>query len=300
MRRPDFSALAASGLPSARETRGKRTNSDLPMQIRFGCCGGMIANSTDPVGVEIVESLAEIGYDYIELSLSDLAALSEPAFAGVVERVKRSGIRCETCNNFVPRRIRLTGIHARRDEALAYAAEAMDRAARLGVDTIVFGSAGAKNVPLGFPVDAAWKQIVALLRDLGPMAAQRGITIALEPINRLEANIVTLAAEGLRLAREVDHPNVRLLIDYYHLAMEKEDPAIMIEAGPAIRHLHFARLDGRGFPDLEEEAYRDFFGCLRRIGYSRRCSIEAFTTDFPADARRALSLMKQLASSQTL
>jgi len=52
--------------------------------------------------VEIVEALAEIGYDYIELSLSDLTALPEPAFASLVERVNRSGIRCEACNNFFP------------------------------------------------------------------------------------------------------------------------------------------------------------------------------------------------------
>jgi len=268
------------------------------MHIRFGCCGSMISPSADPVGVEIVESLAEMGYDYIELSLSDLTALPEPAFAGLVERVNRSGIRCETCNNFFPRRIPLTGSQARLDHALTHAAEAMDRAARLGAETIVFGSSGAKNVPTGFPRDAAWRQIVGLLQHLGPLAAQRGLTIAIEPINRLEANIVTLAAEGLRLAREVNHPNVQLLIDYYHLMMEKEDLGIIAEAGPVIRHLHFAKVNGRRFPDQEEEGYRKFFRCLQRIGYSRRCSIEAFTADFATDARRTLSLMKRLMSIQ--
>ena len=91
------------------------------MKIRFGCCGSMISPSADPVGGEMVEALAEIGYDYIELSLSDLTALSEPAFAGLVERVNRSGIRCEACNNFFPRRIPLTGDQARLNHALAYA-----------------------------------------------------------------------------------------------------------------------------------------------------------------------------------
>jgi len=90
----------------------------------------------------------------------------------------------------------------------------MDRAARVGAEIIVFGSAGAKNVPVGFPMNVAWRQIVDLLQHLGPLAAERGLTIAIEPINRQEANIVTLAAEGLRLAREVNHPRVQLLVDY--------------------------------------------------------------------------------------
>ena len=256
----------------------------------------MISPSTDPVGVEIVEALAEIGYDYIELSLSDLTALPEPAFAGLVERVNRSGLRCETCNNFFPRRISLTGDQARLNHALAYAAEAMDRAARIGADTIVFGSAGAKNVPAGFSPDVAWRQIVALLQHLGPMAASRGLTIAIEPINRQEANIVTLAVEGLRLAREVNHPQVQLLVDYYHLMIEKEDCGILSQVGPALRHVHFAKVKGRSFPDRMEDEYLRFFRRLQQIGYAQRCSIEAYTTDFATDARRALPLLKQLVS----
>jgi sugar phosphate isomerase/epimerase len=250
----------------------------------------------DPVGAEIVESLTEIGYDYIELSMAGVAALSEPAFAGLVERMNRSGIRCEAFNNFFPARIRLTGDQARLDIALEYAAEAMDRAAALGAEIIVFGSSGAKNVPTGFPMDAAWRQIVELLRYLGPMAAKRSLTIAIEPLNRGEANIINLGSEGLRLARETGHSNVQLLIDYYHLAIEKENPGIIVEAGPALRHTHFAKVEGRTFPDTIEEDYRTFFASLRRNGYPGRCSIEAYTKDFAADARRGLDIMRQLAA----
>jgi sugar phosphate isomerase/epimerase len=259
----------------------------------------MISPSADPVGVEIVEALAEIGYDYIELSLSDLTALPEPAFASLVERVNRSGIRCEACNNFFPRRIPLTGGQARLNHALTYAAAAMDRAARIGAEMIVFGSAGAKNVPAGFPADTAWRQIVELLQHLGTLATQRGLTIAIEPINRQESNIVTLAAEGLRLAREVNHPRVQLLVDFYHLMMEKEDFGILAEAGPVLRHVHFAQVQGRSFPDRVEDEYPLFFRRLQQIGYAQRCSIEAYTTDFATDARRALSLLKQLVAAQS-
>ena len=61
----------------------------------------------------------------------------------------------------------------------------------------------------------------------------------------MESNLVNTAAEGLRLAREVNHPNIQLLVDYYHLALEKENPEIILEAGPAVRHLHFAKVTGR-------------------------------------------------------
>ncbi len=265
--------------------------------MRLGCCGSMISPSADPVGIEGIEVMAEIGFDYIELSLSDLASLSAPAFGELARRIERSGLRCEACNNFFPRRIRLTGAEARLDKALDYACHALDRAARLGAQIIVFGSSGAKNVPEGFPVAAAWGQIVELLQRLGPMAAERACIIAIEPINRQESNIVNLAAAGLRLACEVDHPNIQLLVDFYHLRMESEDPDIILEAGPAVRHIHFAQVEQRAFPGRWEPAYAEFFGNLRRIQYAGRCSIEAYTHDFPADARRALKVLRKLASA---
>jgi D-psicose/D-tagatose/L-ribulose 3-epimerase len=262
--------------------------------MHFGCCGSMISPADDPVGIRVAGAMAEIGFDYIELSLSDIVALPEPSFAALAQRLEKSGIACEACNNFFPARIRLTGPEARMEPAIEYACRALDRAARLGARVIVFGSSGAKNVPAGFPEPDAWRQIAALLRQLGPLAADHSITIAIEPINRLESNIVNLAAEGLRLVREVGHPNIQLLIDYYHLMMEMENPAIIQEAGPAIRHLHFAQVEGRLFPRKREASYARFFESLIASGYQGRCSIEAFTQDFAADARRALGVLREV------
>jgi D-psicose/D-tagatose/L-ribulose 3-epimerase len=261
-------------------------------RMRLGCCGSMVSPSTDPIGIETVDTLAEIGFDYVELSLAALAALPEGEFLQLARRVERSGIRCEACNNFFPGTIRLTGAEARLNAALDYAGLALDRASRLGVNIVVFGSSAAKNVPEGFPRGSAWSQIVELLVHLGPLAARHDLTIVIEPINRQESNIVNLAAEGLRLAREVGHPNIRLLIDFYHLVMEQEDPEIVLEAGAEIRHLHFAGIEGRRFPSEMTPAGTRFFKLLMEIQYSGRCSIEAFTHDFAADARGALRLLR--------
>ena len=265
--------------------------------MHFGCCGSMIAPSTDPIGIEVIEAMAGVGFDYIELSLADIAALSEGSFAGLERRVNQSGIRCEACNNFFPRTIRLTGPEANPDRALDYARHALDRAGRLGAQIVVFGSSGAKNVPDGFSKDAAWIQIAELLQHLGPIAAQHGITIAIEPINRLESNIINNAAEGLRLMRAADHPNVQILIDYYHLEMEHEDHAIILEAGAAIRHLHFAQIEGRRFPSKPMPAYLSFFEWLKAGKYAGRCSIEAYTENFTAEARQALETLKSCAET---
>jgi D-psicose/D-tagatose/L-ribulose 3-epimerase len=260
--------------------------------MRLGCCGSLIAPAADAIGVGVIDELAATGYDYVELSLADIAALSGPAFEDLARRVEGSGLRSEACNNFFPATVRLTGPEARLAVALDYASRALERAARLGARVIVFGSSGAKNVPPGFSHDTAWRQIVNLLQHLGPFAARHDVTIAIEPINRLESNIVNRVAEGIRLFREVNHPHVRLLVDFYHLTLEGEDPAILLEAADAIRHVHVARVEGRTFPVAWDAAFERFFDHLRRAGYAGRCSIEAVTADFPSDAPRALATLR--------
>jgi len=253
----------------------------------------MVASVSDPLGISFVDAMAEAGFDYIELSLRDIVSLPDAELASLAAKLKRSGIPCEACNNFFPSEIRLTGPAIELDRAVAYAVNALNRAARLGASIVVFGSSGARNVPDGFAVSAARKQLVDLLGRLGPLAQQRGITIVIEPLNRLESNIINLASEGLDLVQEVDHSNIQLLVDFYHLAKEQESSDVLVRARSAVRHVHFAKPEGRTFPTEWTESYADFFTRLAGIDYAGRCSIEAYTTDFASDARRSLRLLKE-------
>lgn len=257
----------------------------------------MVDPSADPLGIEIVEPLAALGYDYIELSLRDVAALPEPALAALAARLQGAGLACEACNNFFPAEIRLTGPAADLPAALRYVEKSLAAAARLGVDVVIFGSSGARNVPAGFPVDAAWGQLRTLLREIGPMAARHGITIGIEHLNRGESNILNTVPEAWRMAREVAHPHVRLLVDAYHIRQENEDPAILADVAPAIAHVHVAQAAERIFPTGGDAILAGFFTALLATGYTGRCSIEAGSRDFTADAARALRLCRELAEA---
>jgi sugar phosphate isomerase/epimerase len=264
--------------------------------MRLGCCGNLVAPATDPLGSGIVEELAVLGFDYIELSLRDLVALPEAARAGLRARLQRAGLACEACNNFFPADIRLTGPAADPSAALRYAQTAFGAAARLGVAVVVFGSSGARNVPDGFAREAAWVQLRTLLASLGPVAEEHSLTIAIEPLNRGESNILNTVAAGRRMALEVAHPRVGLLADAYHMLLENEDPAILREVGP-LAHVHVAQRATRDFPAGDDAALAAFFAQLRASGYAQRCSIEAYTKDFSADAARALRVCRELAAS---
>jgi len=262
--------------------------------MRIGYCTNLIATQIDGTGSEWIEKGKENGFDYVELPLAQMVDLNDKEFLPLKGKIGSSGLKCEACNNFFPASIRLTSNDVDYGKTEAYLDKALGRAAQLGVKVIVLGSPKSKNVPEGYPMDKAWSQLVELLRNIDPLVRTRGITVVIEPLNKMESNIINTAAEGLQLVKAVDRENIKLLIDYYHLVMERENPEIILDAGSYIKHIHFANPTGRVYPAEKVDGYIRFMDLLKRIGYEGRISIEAYTKDFCHDAKRSVKLLRQL------
>ena len=234
------------------------------------------------------------GFDYVELGTSEIAALSEADFETVAQDAARIGLPTPASNTFLPATLKVTGPDIDRDRQIEYVTKALDRVGRLGVRIVVFGSGGARRVPDGFSKDEAFRQLVDFGRRIAPLAKARNITIAVEPLRREETNIINSAGDGLALVQAVNDPGFQLMIDFYHLASEHEDPGIIIRAREHLRHLHMANPNGRVFPaSADEFAYDPFFAALRTIGYDQRISVEASTKDLQTDAPRAIALLRK-------
>ena len=269
--------------------RGKR---GCETDMRLGCCVNMLADRKDPVGQGYLPLLARLGYDYAELPLAQVMELTEGEFRDLLRSLKASGIPCECCNNFFPKTIRLTGKEARRAEAEAYLREALQRASLLGAKIVVFGSSGAKNVPEGFPADQAFEQISDVLEAADKAAGDCGIQIAIEPLCRLESNLILNLADADRLMRARPYQNVRLLVDYYHYSMERERPEALEKAAENIIHVHFADPGGRVYPGAMRPEFRAFLDLLKKRGYGGRISAEAYSSFAERDLTRFLQLFR--------
>jgi len=241
-----------------------------------------------------IDAAKAAGFDYVELGTSEIAALSDEDYEKALAHIKQVGLPVPVTNLFLPAALKVTGPQIDRDQQMAYVRRAFARLARLGTEIVVFGSGGARRVPDGFPKDEAFKQLVEFGKRIAPEARAHGLTVAIEPLRREETNIINSAAEGLELVRAIDDPNFQLMVDFYHLASEKEDPEIVVRAREQIRHLHMANPQGRVFPlEWTEYDYAPFFATLRKIGYARRISVEASAKDFPSEAPKAIALLRR-------
>jgi sugar phosphate isomerase/epimerase len=240
-----------------------------------------------------LEAAKAAGFDYVELGTSEIAALSDADFEQAAARIRAVGMPVPAMNLFLPATLKVTGPDVNVDQQMAYVRKAFARLARIGTTIVVFGSGAARRVPDGFQKDRALQQLVEFGRRIAPEARARGITIAVEPLRPEETNIINSAAEGLALVTAISDPGFQLMVDFYHLASVKEDPAIIVRARDHIRHLHMANPDGRVFPRAPGEYdYAPFFAALKAIGYDRRISVEASTRNLEADAPLAIALLR--------
>jgi D-psicose/D-tagatose/L-ribulose 3-epimerase len=251
--------------------------------IKIGACGT----------IKMISAIKGAGFDYAELSTTEIVSLSDADFAQLKNEVKQGSFPILATDVFIPATIKLTGPNVDKDQQMTYVRKAMDRVAALGAHTIVLGSGAARKVPDGFSHDAAFDQLVDFLKRIAPEARARDIVVAVEPQSTEESNITNSIDDGVKLVRAVNDPNIQLVVDIYYLDQTHEDPSAMIAAKDYIRHFHFSNPNGRVFPaNWDEYNYAPFFSALRQMNYQGGISIDAHTTNFPNDASQTVAFLR--------
>jgi sugar phosphate isomerase/epimerase len=249
----------------------------------FGVC-----NHPD-ASVHLVKSAC----DFIETNVQGLLKpeASDEEFQPELEKILASKVPVKVANCFYPGDIKLTGPVVDIPRIEKYAHSACKRARQAGMDTIVFGSGGARRIPDGFDRAEAWSQLVDFGKRVGAIAAQYGITIVVEPLRQKECNVLTSVGKGAQLVKDVNHPHFRLLIDAYHWLQDDDSYDDLVASCPLISHAHIATKDNRKVPTLEPCDFSTFFKALKAGGYNGRLSIEA---NWPNLAEECVEVMQKL------
>jgi sugar phosphate isomerase/epimerase len=249
----------------------------------IGCCVNMLP-VTPLAGAEYIPALAAMGYDYVELPMSRLGSLSGPDFEKAAELLRKSGIPCRSCNNFMPGEYKITGPEdylTPRSVLMDHIENTFRRIGKEGlqVPVAVFGSPWSRSCPEGFSMEKALLQIEDFLRSAAQYAERYGITIAIENNNSTETNTLNRYSDVVDMVKRIGHPSVRALCDYFHVRVMEEDPgAVLKNSDDLLVHTHIAKLSDRGwFTDLsgEEQYIRRYAEALKALNYNGGISMEA-------------------------
>ena len=257
--------------------------------MRFGVCGGI---SRDQLTM-----IREAGYDYVEWPLCDVAALSPEEVAALSADTAKAGIRPEVCNLFfrLPEAA-LTGETVDFEGLETYMHRAFGNAKALGCEITVIGSGRARFIPEGrdrAEAEAQMERVLALAAGVG---AEYGILVVLEPLRYEETNYANTVAEGAAICRRIGHPNLRLLVDFYHVFMTGEGLDGVMKNGDLLCHAHLARSNpDRKMPLSEEDrpALTEWAAALTAAGYSGRLSLEGnYGSDMADTVKRMREVLR--------
>lgn len=246
-----------------------------------------------------IETAAQLGFDYIECSVTSIAAMEQSEFDALLAKKPTFPIPILKCNGFLPGDVKPVGPSVSEEALDAYLEKALSRVSALGVKVVVFGSGGARAVPEGFSHVTAWRQIVDFLRFLIPYCEKYDIRIALEPLRRKECNILNLVSEGTLLSAIVDHPRIGVLGDSFHMITSGEPWDAFKYAGEKLLHVHISHslpdLSGRIYPAPDDgEDYASMLNTLKEMGYQGDVSIEAGCKDLAVEGAAAIACLRPL------
>jgi D-psicose/D-tagatose/L-ribulose 3-epimerase len=228
----------------------------------------------------VLKELKNCGYDGVEVPVF---AGSPDHYAELGRELDRLGLERTTIALFPSTEMNPIGPDAaQREASLRHMTWILDCTEALGAKLV----GGPLHSTLGHfsgeaPTMAERAGGIAFHRAAGDLAVQRGVTIALEALNRFECYFLnTMQDLGAYLA-EVNHPNVRGMYDSFHANIEEKDPIAAIYAiAPHLGHMHVSEND-RGTPGKGHIDFASTFTALKQVGYDGWITIEAFGRALP-------------------
>ena len=263
-------ALAIAG--TWQSSRARAATSDKKLFSAMG-----IAASLDRAAL-----LKDCGAEFLNDSTDKFLMPDKPdeAFALNLKKLAAAPVKILACNGFLrPTHLRCVGTDANHDVILAWADTVFRRLQQANGKFIVFGSGGARALLNDWPKDKADAQFVALLKRMGPLALQHGVTVVVEQLQASECNYINHIGEGAKLIREAAHPAIRLNADLFHMARMGDTPADLKAAMDVVAFVEIAEKAERTAPGVNGDDFRPFFRVLRDVGYQGPISIEAKGTD---------------------
>ena len=246
----------------------------------------------------ILDHAADLGLDGVEIPLMELDAVDP---AAIRERAARAGVQLRTSVACADDTDPSSEDGRVRENARAFLERCVDVTAEMGARVftgVTYSSLGRKLDRR--PEEPDYERAAGVLRDVARHAAERDVTIGIEPVNRYESFLVNTAEQALELRSRIGEPNVGVHLDAYHMNIEEDEFGTpTARAVDALVHFHMSE-SHRGIPGRGTVDWAAIVNALVDGGYNGWVGLESFAE--VSDAMRgATCVWRDLApSSDTL
>ena len=232
---------------------------------------------------------------YVEINISDFLVpdKDDAVFVENLKEASESVLPIHAGYSFFPTTIKLIGPESDRGITLQYIEVAMKRAKQIGVKIFALGSGKSRQIPDDYDREKATAQFIDLCKQIALLGEKYDVVVVIEALQKQETNFINTVRQGTEIVRAVNHPNLRILADFYHMACEEEDAQALVEAGNLLHHCHIAEKAERTAPGIKGDDFTPYFKALKAINYKGRISLECNWTNFAEEVVPAIEEMKR-------
>ena len=198
--------------------------------------------------IPYVEKCARLGFDILEVATGAFYLENDAFFRELGNAARQNGIRLTGGYGPRPEHNLASRDSAAVERAFVFYADMFRKMELAGIDWL--GGALYSYWPVDFhapmdkPGDTA--RSIERMTHLADMAADHGIMLGMESLNRFEGYMINECYECVNYVRAVDKPNVKVMLDTFHMNIEEDSMIDAIHlAGSLLGHFHVGEANRR-------------------------------------------------------
>ena len=265
--------------------------------IKFGVSTWLWQSPFTTESVSLFPKIKGLGYDSVEIPVEDPSLIDGKV---VKEELLKNGLSSTVCGVFGPSKDLTSDDVQLHKNCFDYVEKCFELCATLEVNFLagpMYSAVGKARMVSSEQRKAEWELAVKNLRKVCDIAKGFGQSIALEPLNRFESDLVNTAEDVVRLTNDINESNAKVLLDGFHMTIEEKNIREAIRTvGEKLIHVQVSE-NHRGIPGTGLTPWDDFQQGLRDINYEGGIVIESFTPEIK-ELAGAVCIWKNLADSQ--
>lgn len=226
-----------------------------------------------------IEKCKKLGFDVLEVACGAFDKENDDFFRALRDEAKACGMKLSGGYGPRPEHNLASTDTAAVEKAFAFYADVFRKMEIAGIDRI--GGALYSYWPVdfaaGFDKAADTERSIRGMQRLADMAADHGITLCMESLNRFEGYMINEAYEDVDYVRAVGKPNVRAMLDTFHMNIEEDSiPDAIRSTKGLLGHFHVGEANRRCPHPHGRINWNDVGQALRDIGYDGYVVMEPF------------------------
>ena len=218
------------------------------MKIDFGVSTWLWTSPFDTNTISLFPKIKSMGFSHVEIPIEDPDIIDAEIVASALED---SGLEAIACGAFGASRDLTHEDPEVHRHCFEYISDCLDMCLVLGAKFLagpMYSAVGKARLVSPEQRNAEWNRAVENLQIVCQMAADRGLEIALEPLNRFESDLINTTEDVVRLINDINHPAAKILLDGFHMTIEEVDLEAAIRlAGERLIHVQVSE-NYRGTP----------------------------------------------------